>query len=266
MQHHSNTLKGSAHGAMPELWGGRTRQRKILSVLRDCPTATPHVARTPHACFLALGAAAHGDGNGRRGDDTGEPQVGPPMTPTQVAISVGAILLFLLFVVLIGHSGFHSARKSEPAAIATKTPPLLGAKGEEVKVGKTVWGVAFTDQVDRVNGKLPQLGQFYMVGVVVGNQGHGIITLEKASVGLLDETTGKRYAVRTVVWGTPRQISAGQYTSRYALPPRRAVAGLVVFDAPKTLVKPRLLVRDLTASSTAYTGMIDLTREGRHGT
>jgi hypothetical protein len=47
------------------------------------------------------------------------------------------------------------------------------------------------------------------------------------------------------------------------VPPQQAlfVAGVLIFDVPTTIAEPRLLLRDLAAESSTYTGTIDLTGE-----
>ncbi|HEY3378463.1 MAG TPA: zinc ribbon domain-containing protein, partial [Armatimonadota bacterium] len=90
------------------------------------------------------------------------------LSVTQVAVAVGMIFLFLAFVVLAGHEGLFGT--PAPAPVATQPVPIIGAMGEAIIVGRTAWGVAFTDTVERVDDQPPQHGQFYAVGVVVGNK------------------------------------------------------------------------------------------------
>ncbi|HEY3377465.1 MAG TPA: hypothetical protein VGL77_08210, partial [Armatimonadota bacterium] len=85
--------------------------------------------------------------------------------------------------------------------------------------------------------------------------------LSVQSVALIDEQTHERFTPRMTAWGTPTEIDAGRYQTRFTLAPRKIIAGLIVFDVPNPLGRPRLLVRDLTAASGEYTGMIDLTRK-----
>lgn len=192
-----------------------------------------------------------------------EPVVGKPLSTTQVAIAVGAILLFLAFVIFLGR-GLTGGGGTSQNADNTRNLPVVGMKGEAVPMGNTAWGVAFTDQMNEVNNRPPQNGQFYAVGIVVGNRGSSELPLSVDSVGLFDAESGRRYKPVITAWGTPEQIGAGQYRTRMSLPPQEAIAGLVVFDVPQ-LAKPRLLVRDLSTSSADFTGMIDLTREKASG-
>lgn len=182
-----------------------------------------------------------------------EPVVGPPLSGRQVTIAVGGILLFIALFLLIGHRG---VRRTASGSI-----PVKGMMGEEVTIGDTAWGVAFTDQIDRIDNHPPTRGQFYTVGVVLGNNGKTPIRLSRASVGLLDGANAMRYTPELTAWGTPDELKVGRYRTEFVLPPKRAIAGLVVFDAPTGLAKPRLLVRDLASSSAQFTGAIDLTQE-----
>lgn len=188
-----------------------------------------------------------------------EPYVGPPMSGRQVAIAVSAILCFLLLVMLIGHGGVHGPSVSKPAPpAARKTLPMVGKMNEAVIVGKTAWGVAFTDRAESVDHHPPVRGKFLSVGLIIGNKSESSYYLNDASVGLLDEATGERFTPRATVWGTPSQIIAGHYTNQFSLPPGSAIAGLIVFDVPSNTARPRLLVRDLSTSSPEFTGLIDL--------
>lgn len=186
-----------------------------------------------------------------------EPLVGPPLTARQVGIAIGAILLFLIVMILIGRGGKHSGTTTTPA----KSLPVIGMMGESVNVGNTTWGVAFTDHADRIGNQTSHNGQFYAVGVVIGNKGNESITLSRSTAALIDEGTGKRSTPYMTAWGTPDDIREGRYTTEYTLPAHEAIAGLVIFDIPVSLQKPRLLIRDLTTSSTEYTAEIDLTKE-----
>lgn len=190
-----------------------------------------------------------------------EPAVGPPLTTKQVGIAIGAILLFLALVIIVGRGGLHGG-DSKPSVVAgEKALPIIGIVGEAVDLGDTTWGVAFTDTANRIDDQPPANGQFYAVGIVIGNKSREIIPLSRNSVGLIDEATGKRYIPRVTAWGTPDQIKAGKYSMRYSLSPGKAVAGLIVFDIPLSVTKPRLLVRDLVRSSEEFTAEIDLLRE-----
>ena len=208
------------------------------------PFGTPPMALQPAGAGAAPGA---------------EPIVGPPLSTRQVAITVVAILLFLLAVVLLGQ-GWLSRSRTQPAQTATGNLPVLGAKGELVEVGRTGWGVAFTEPMERFNNQAPQHGQFFAVGVVVANRGKRDILLSDESLALLDNGNGEHYTPIFTAWGTPEDFDAGRYRERAPMPPRESLAGIIVFDTPR-LTAPRLLVRDLTADSTAYTGAIDLTRD-----
>jgi len=176
--------------------------------------------------------------------------VGPPLSVRTVAAAVGAIMLVLLAFLFINH---RSGKL-----------PVLGMKGEAIDVGSTTWGVAFTDQVQRIDSRLPQLGQYFAVGVIIGNKGQANLELTAQSVGLIEVASGKRYQPVMAAWGTPNQITAGEYTTHYTLPPQKAIAGLIIFDVPKDLPKPFLLVRDLFTAQD-FSGEIDLTQERPEG-
>jgi hypothetical protein len=190
------------------------------------------------------------------------PVVGPPLTLAQVTIAVSAVLAFLAFVIILGQGGglsfTHHAAPATP--VIAKAPPTLGVMDQSIRIGQTVWGAAFVDQLTQLHGQTPRRGQFLAVGIVIGNQSHGAFALSRATVALLDLKTNERFTPYLTAWGTPSHILAGGYTTSFALPARQAIAGLIVFDVPLTTTQPRLLIRDLREPATDFTGKIDLTQ------
>ena len=192
-----------------------------------------------------------------------EPYVGPPMTVKQVAIAVCGILLFLLLVVMVGREGGLQGLLGgkAPDPVAAPAPlPLLGKMNEAITIGKTAWGVAFTDQAQTVDHRPPTRGKYLSVGIIIVNQSDMGYYLSTASVGLLDDATGERFTPKATAWGTATQILSGHYSNKFALQPGMPIDGLIVFDVPTTIAHPRLLVRDLAAPSPAFSGMIDLSK------
>ncbi|MHB9131848.1 MAG: zinc-ribbon domain-containing protein [Armatimonadota bacterium] len=186
-----------------------------------------------------------------------EPVTGPPLTGRQVGIAVGAILLFMLFIVFFGRGIW--GRKTQTAA-SSGGIPTLGMKGELVKIGNMALGVAFTDTAKQLDHRQPVNGQFFAVGVIIANRGNQPFTLADDALGLINGK-GKRYQPVLTAWGTPGQLDAGHYVTRYILSPQESIAGIIVFDTPRDLAQQKLLVRDLTQESTDFTGAIDLTQE-----
>jgi hypothetical protein len=182
--------------------------------------------------------------------------VGPPLSTRQVWVGVGAVLTFLLLLALYAGRSWSS----EPTATADQLP-VLGAKGEAVPVGDTVVGVAFTDTTDTLDGKPAQRGEFYAVGIVVGNHGSAPFELTVTSLSLAlgapDATMGPTF----VAWGEPEDLNNGRYKSTYRLAPGATIAGMLVFDVARTHAGERLLVRDLTVANSKFAGAIDLTRD-----
>jgi hypothetical protein len=121
--------------------------------------------------------------------------------------------------------------------------------------------VAFTDRPAQFGDRAPRRGQFVVVGVVAGNRSAAAFTLAGGAAALQDGATGTRYTPIFIAWGTPDDFSQGRYLPTYTLPPRDTAAGLLVFDVPKDLAHPRLLVRDL-AEKKDFVGAIDLEQEG----
>jgi len=188
------------------------------------------------------------------------PVVGPPLSVKHVGIAVGAILLFLLLVVLIGN-GF---RQQTPVVTPSPSLPILGVIGEPVTIGDTVFGVAFTDTPQQFENRTSRRGHFLSVGVVVGNRGQQAFTVDSGSLALRNNDETERFRPIMSAWGTPEELDAGRYQKRYSLPPHETVAGLLVFDVPASVTKPRLLVRDLNSTSGDFSGVIDLTRKTKN--
>ena len=188
-----------------------------------------------------------------------EPVVGPPLSARQVAVSIGAILLFLVLVIILGHWYRGGGTTTTPVAHL----PVLGIVGQAITIGDTVLGVAFTDTPPRFEKRISRKGHFLSVGVVIGNRGDNAFQVDSAALALDNGDDGHRYLPIATVWGTPEELQTGKHQIRYTLPPHETVAGLIIFDLPATVVKPRLLLRDLHDSSAAFSGAIDLTRTTR---
>lgn len=184
------------------------------------------------------------------------PAVDTPLRPWQVALAVGAILLLLFLVMLIGQ-GIHG----RPAQTAREKLPVLGMIGEPITIGNTVVGVAFTNTTERLGQRESIRGRFFAVGVVVGNRSTQAVTLSDASLALVDAGNGERFTPVMTAWGSPEELNAGQFAPHFSLQPKHAIAGILVFDTPVTLAAPQLLVRDLTVGEASFTGGIDLTKE-----
>ncbi|HEY3416179.1 MAG TPA: zinc ribbon domain-containing protein [Armatimonadota bacterium] len=192
-----------------------------------------------------------------------QPAVNTPLPLWQVAVAVGAILLFLSLIIIIGQGWTGSGRRPQPAQTNPTQLPVVGTAGDLIMVGDTALGVAFTDTTQQMDGRVPVHGEFYVVGVVISNRGAQPVALSLSSLGLLDRGNDQRYPPILTAWGTPDQLKAGHYTPQYSLPSHEAVAGLVVFDVPRNLGTPHLLVRDLTKTSGNFTGTIDLSKQGQ---
>lgn len=186
------------------------------------------------------------------------PVVGPPLSARQVAMSVAAILLFLVLVIILGR-WYRGGVATTPASHL----PVLGHIGQPITIGETVLGVAFTDSPSHFETHVARKGRLLSVGVVVGNRGDKAFLVDRAALALDNGDDGQRYLPIAAVWGTPEGLQAGQHLTRYALPPHETVAGLVVFDLPTSVAKPRLLLRDLNETSATFSGAIDLTEKDK---
>jgi hypothetical protein len=136
---------------------------------------------------------------------------------------------------------------------------MVGAMGEPVAVGNTVWAVAFTEHPERVGGELPRHGRFVAVGLIIGNRGSKAVALGDHVCSLRHDGADPAYRPVLTAWGTPEQLRNNEYQERYLLPPDEIIAGLIFFDVANTVTEPRLLVRDLTARDVDFTAVIDLT-------
>lgn len=191
-----------------------------------------------------------------------QPVVGPPLTTKQVLIAVMAILLFLAFIIFYVGRGTRQARRG-PNPSSAGGYPILGMIGEVVQTGTTGWGVAFTEQPKQVNDQPPARGRYYAVGVVVLNQSEQPFVLGQSDMALINDDTSKTYRPKMVAWGSPEELNDGAGRDRYTLPAHEIIAGLAIFDVPRGVDQPRLLVRDMGKSGADFGGAIDLTREAK---
>ena len=195
-----------------------------------------------------------GDGSAPRA----QPVVGPPLSTRQVAVSIAAIMLFLVLVIILGHWYRGGVTTPPPAHL-----PVLGIVGQAITIGNTVLGVAFTDTPPHVDHRAAEKGHFYSVGVVIGNRGDKAFQVDRPALALDNGDDGRRYLPITVMWGTPEELQDGKHQTRYSLPPHETIAGLIFFDLPSTVAKPRLLLRDLSDAAADFSGAIDLTHNAR---
>jgi hypothetical protein len=173
-----------------------------------------------------------------------------PLTRSQITAAVSVGVLFLLFVI------FYVGRNlSVPRG--TAQVPVLGRGSDTVTTGDTVWRVAYAAPPDGPQRRPPVRGQYYLVGVLVGNRGAGAVTVTTRSVCLTDAATGTRYLPVLTAWGTPDELRAGEYHASYTVPSRGVVAGVVLFDIPKHMARRQLLVRN-PAGAEDYAGAIEL--------
>lgn len=186
-----------------------------------------------------------------------QPALDRALTPRQVGIAVGAILLFILGLVWL-YRPWSRGGSSDNASL-----PVLGIVGEPVIIGNTVLGVAFTGTPRSFRGQTARQDRLFAVGVIIGNNGRASFALSQESLALINAGNTAHFRPAQAVWGTPDELNAGHYRTGYRLLPRQAIAGLLIFDLPRSARQPLLLVRDFTTNRTDYTGAIDLTREAR---
>ncbi len=176
-----------------------------------------------------------------------------PLSRTQITAAVGVGVLFVLFVI------FYVGRNlTTPHGVAQV--PVLGHGSEVVTTGSTLWRVAYAAPPSGTPRRPPARGQYYLVGVLVGNKGAQAFTLTAHSLALADADTGARFHPVLVAWGTPDELRTGQYRAAYTVPPRAVVAGVVLFDIPRRTAHRQLLVRD-AADPGEFAGAIALPRD-----
>jgi hypothetical protein len=232
----------------------------------ECGVSVPTDARECRVCGARLGSPARqtellfGPLHASLYAGAGAEAVPAPaslqgLSVRQVIIAVGAVLLVLLgFIWYAGQPAGRSAGGMEL--------PVMGVMGEPVRVGDTVWGVAFTDSSETFSGRTPERGRFLVVGIVTGNHSTSNFPMNHQTTALLDAASGTRYTPTFTAWGTPDDFPAGKYAPTYTLAPYGTIAGILLFDVPVEFVHPRLLVRDL-ARDEVFTGLIDLERDRR---
>lgn len=183
---------------------------------------------------------------------------GRPLSATQVAIAVGAVLLTVLGILFYaGYRPQFSSRNSAEVKV-----PVLGMVGEQVTIGDTLLGVATTGTPESLNGRAAQ-GQYLAVVIVIGNYGTDPFTLNEDSFGLTDGRNDGRHQPVLIAYGTPEELHAGQFHSTFELRPKEVIAAVAIFDIETNDRQPRLLVRDMAKNDSQFTGAIDLTHEAK---